>query len=127
MPDFSLNHVAISVKDVNISAHFYKTVLGLQEIKNRASNSKTRWMSFNDSRELHLIPRPDSIIKTDKAVHFALTTPKLKEFVNHLLALEIDYSDWLGTPNKDYVRQDGIEQIYFQDPDGYWIEINNDI
>ena len=34
----------------------------------------------------------------------------------------MEYSDWKNTPNKDYVRDDGIKQVYFQDPDGYWIE-----
>jgi catechol-2,3-dioxygenase len=24
------------------------------------------------------------------------------------------------------VRPDGVKQIYFQDPEGYWIEINDD-
>jgi len=24
------------------------------------------------------------------------------------------------------LRPDGIQQIYFQDPDGYWIEVNDD-
>lgn len=127
MPDFSLNHVAISIKDVDASVLFYQKVLKLTEIKNRASNSKTRWMSFSDGKELHLIPRPNSEIKTDKAVHFALTTPDLSLFVKHLIHIGIDYSDWIGTKNKDYVRKDGIQQVYFQDPDGYWIEVNNDI
>ena len=24
------------------------------------------------------------------------------------------------------VRPDGVHQLYFQDPDGYWIEVNDD-
>ena len=125
MHTFSINHIALSVKDVNESIEFYKKVLLLTEIKNTASNSKTRWLSISEGKQLHLIPRPNAEIKTNKAVHFALATATLNTFIKHLDELNVEYSDWLDTPNKDYIRKDGIVQIYFQDPNGYWIEINN--
>lgn len=127
MHTFSINHIALSVKDVNESIEFYKKVLLLTEIENTASNSKTRWLSISEGKQLHLIPRPNAEIKTNKAVHFALATATLNTFIKHLDELNVEYSDWLDTPNKDYIRKDGIVQIYFQDPNGYWIEINNDI
>ena len=123
---FSINHIAISVKDVDLSIAFYQKIFQLKEIENTASNSKTRWLGFNDGRQLHLIPRPDAVIKTNKAVHFALATSEFETFVKHIQNLEIEYSDWINTPTKDYIRKDGIPQIYFQDPDGYWIEVNAD-
>ncbi|APG64977.1 glyoxalase [Tenacibaculum todarodis] len=124
---FSFNHIALSVKDVNQSVEFYQKTLQLKEIKNTASDSKTRWLSINEGKQLHLIPRPNFEIKINKAAHFALTTSNLDSFITNLKELKIDCSDWLNTPNKDYIRKDGIRQVYFQDPDGYWIEINNDI
>lgn len=127
MQTFYFNHIAISVKDVDKSIEFYQAVLQLEEIENTASNSKTRWLAFSDGKQLHLIPRPNAEIKTNKAVHFALATSDIKSFIARLKNLNIDYSDWPGTLNKDYVRKDGILQVYFQDPDGYWIEVNNDI
>ena len=127
MSAFLFNHLALSVKDVNESVAFYQKVFEFKEIKNTASNSKTRWLSLGEGKQLHLIPRPDSEIKTNKAVHFALTTNDLDSFVLYLKKLKIEYSDWRDTPNKDYIRKDGIKQIYFQDPNGYWIEINNDV
>ena len=125
--NFKLNHVALSVKDVDEAVDFFQKVLGLEEIKNRASNSSTRWLHISNGNELHLIPRPDSEIKTDKAVHFALSTENIDEFVKHLLEINVDYTDWIGSVNKDYVRKDGIKQVYFQDPNGYWVEVNNDV
>ncbi len=127
MLTFSFNHIALSVKDVNESVEFYQKVLQLKEIKNTASDSKTRWLSINEGKQLHLIPRPNFEIKINKAVHFALTTSDLDSFITNLKELKIGYSDWPDTPNKDYIRKDGIRQVYFQDPNGYWIEINNDI
>lgn len=126
MHTFIFNHIALSVKDVDESTEFYKKVLQLKEIKNTASNSKTRWLSIGEGKQLHLIPRPNAEIKTNKAVHFALSTKNIDAFVASLKRLEIDYTDWLDTPNKDYIRKDGIKQVYFQDPNGYWVEINED-
>jgi catechol 2,3-dioxygenase-like lactoylglutathione lyase family enzyme len=126
MSKFIFNHIALSVKDVNQSVAFYQKVLQLKEIENTASSSKTRWLQLTESTQLHLISRPNAEIKINKAVHFALATTHLNEFINHLETLNIEYSDWKDTPNKDYIRDDGVKQIYFQDPDGYWIEVNND-
>lgn len=124
---FTFNHLALSVKDVNESIQFYQKVLQLEEIENTASNSKTRWLSLNQGKQLHLIPRPNSEIKIDKAVHFALSTPDLENAISNLKNLKIEFSDWKDIPNKVYVRKDGIKQIYFQDPNGYWIELNDDV
>ncbi|MDA9234981.1 VOC family protein, partial [Polaribacter sp.] len=99
MHTFSINHIALSVKDVNESIEFYKKVLLLTEIKNTASNSKTKWLSISEGKQLHLIPRPNAEIKTNKAVHFALATATLNTFVKHLDELNVEYSDWLDTPN----------------------------
>lgn len=126
MQEFTFNHIAISVKDVAKSADFYQRVFNLEEIENTASVSETRWLMLTKNVQIHIIPRPNFEIKVNKAVHFALATKDLKSFIKHLDNLKIEYSDWKNTPNRDYVRDDGINQIYFQDPDGYWIEVNND-
>ena len=124
---FTFNHIALSVKDVDESVHFYQKVFQLEEIENTASDSKTRWLSLNQGKQLHLIPRPNSEIKVNKAVHFALSTPDLENVISNLENLRIEFSDWKDVPNKIYVRKDGIKQIYFQDPNGYWIELNDDV
>jgi catechol 2,3-dioxygenase-like lactoylglutathione lyase family enzyme len=123
----SFNHIALSVKDVDESVQFYQKVLQLEEIENTASDSNTRWLSLNEGKQLHLIPRPNSEIKINKAVHFALSTPNLEVAVSNLKHLKIEFFDWNDVPNEIYVRKDGIKQIYFQDPNGYWIELNDDV
>ncbi|MFK7970521.1 MAG: VOC family protein [Bacteroidia bacterium] len=127
MPSFSFNHIALAVKDVDESVSFYQHVFQFEEIENTASDSKTRWLVMGEGKQLHLIPRPDAEIKVAKALHFALSTPDLQAFLQTLDRLNIPYSDWLGTPSKDYIRKDGIKQFYFQDPNGYWLEVNNDV
>jgi len=123
--NFSFNHLAISVTDVNRSADFYKKVFGLPEITNRSKIEGVRWFSLGEGKELHLISAVKEPVTTNKAIHLALTTTDFDAFVKTLEAMKITYSDWPGTINKINIRADGIKQVFFQDPDGYWLEINS--
>ena len=121
----SFNHLALSVKDVDRSAAFYKTILLLPEITNRSAIAGIRWFALSDGRELHLISVLKDSVFVNKAVHAGLTTNAFDDFLKKLIALRIPYSDWAGKPNTVNVRSDGVKQIYFQDPDGYWLEVNS--
>jgi catechol 2,3-dioxygenase-like lactoylglutathione lyase family enzyme len=121
----AFDHVALSVKDVNRSAEFYQRAFNLEEIKNRTEKEGIRWFSFGDGRELHLISIYDTDIKLVKAAHFALTTSEFDVFIKNLEALEIPYTDFPGNINQINIRADGIKQVFIQDPDGYWIEVNS--
>ena len=123
--NFTFNHLALSVKDVDRSAEFYKNVLNLQEITNRTKIEGIRWLSLGDGKELHLISILSEKVTINKAVHFALTTSNFDALIKSLTEMNVTYSDWPGTPNAINIRADGIKQIFFQDPDGYWIEVNN--
>ncbi len=127
MNSFSVkfNHVALSVKDVNQSAEFYKNALKLEEITNRTEVDGIRWFSLGEGKELHLVSVIKDEVKINKAVHFALSTTEFDAFIVKLDAMKIVYSDWPGDLNKITIRADGIKQVYIQDPDGYWIEINS--
>lgn len=123
--NFRYNHLALSVKDVDRSAEFYMKVLKLPEILNRSKIEGVRWFVFADGLELHLISAIKEEVITNKALHLALTTSNLNDFVKMLTAMQIAYSDWPGNPQKINIRADGIKQVFFQDPDGYWIEVNS--
>lgn len=122
---FSFNHLALSVKDVNRSADFYTSVLHLKEIVNRTKKEGIRWMSMGEGNELHLISTTPGEVKITKAVHLALTTPRFNDFIKELKEKKVPFSDWPGESGKITVRPDNILQIYLQDPDGYWIEVNS--
>jgi lactoylglutathione lyase len=122
---FTFNHLALSVKDVDRSAEFYKSVLMLPEITNRAKMQGIRWFSLGEGKELHLISIVEGDVKITKAVHIGLTNPNFDDFIKILDSKKIEYSDWPGNVHTVNVRADGIKQIFFQDPDGYWIEVND--
>ncbi len=121
----SVNHIALSVKDADRSAEFYKTVMQLPEITNRTKIDGIRWVALADGRELHLISVIKEPVIINKAVHLGLTTNDFEAILKRLTDLKIPYSDWPGKPNTFTNRADGVKQLYFQDPDGYWIEVNS--
>lgn len=121
----SFNHLALSVKDADRSAEFYKTVMMLPEITNRTKIEGIRWFSLADGRELHLISIIKENVSINKAVHIGLSSNNFDAVLKRLTELKIPYSDWPGKPNTVNIRADGIKQIFFQDPDGYWLEVNS--
>jgi len=121
----TFNHLALSVKDVNRSVEFYTRVLGLSEITNKTRMEGIRWLSLGEGKELHLISHLKDTVIVNKAVHLALTTNHFDDLLKILIDNKIAYSDWPGTPNKVNIRADGIKQVFFQDPDGYWVEVNS--
>lgn len=123
--NFTFNHMALSVKDVNVSADFYKKVFQFTDMPNRSAIEGIRWLSMGEDKELHLISIVKEPVTVNKGVHLALTTKQLEVFIKRLDELKIEFYDFAMKAHTVNVRADGVKQIYFKDPDGYWIEVNN--
>ena len=121
----SFDHVAISVEDVERAADFYRTVVGLQEIANRTEIEGIRWFSLGEGKELHLISVLEEPVSLNKAVHFALTTSDFDFFIESLRQANVRFSNWAGEAHTINTRADGVRQVFLQDPDGNWIEVNS--
>ena len=77
----TLNHLALSVKDLDTSIGFYQELFDLQEITNRTEVEGVRWLSLGEGKELHLISIVKDPVSINKAVHFAFTTPDFDAFL----------------------------------------------
>lgn len=118
------DHDAIQVKDVAASAKFYSEILGLKEIPNGGLPDHIRWFELGEKVQIHLIESED-LPKKHKGVHMALNTSSLSELMDFLRSKNASFENWPGEKDTTNTRPDGIKQIYLQDPDGYWIEIND--
>lgn len=122
--NLSYDHLAIIVKDVDVSADFYENILGLKEIYCPLDLTIRRWFSMGGPIQLHLIEEEKLDIPRHKSSHFALKTTNFDGLMKTLKDKEIQYSTWDGKKGEFTIRPDGVRQIYIQDPDENWIEIN---
>jgi lactoylglutathione lyase len=120
-----INHIAFSVSDLNRSTVFYTSIIHLDTIPEPFHDGRHTWLAIGDVAHLHLIQNPGPIVTPPKNTHVCFTTASVDDFIKLLKQNNIRYEDWQGKPGSVTLRVDGVKQIYFQDPDGYWIEIND--
>lgn len=118
------NHIALYVADLKKSAAFYTDIIGAGIIPDPFHDDRHIWLKIGEHNQLHLIagsqkPAPGNM-------HFAFGVESVDQFADRLTNQSIPYDDGHGSPNKVQLRPDGVKQIYFQDPDGYAIEVNED-
>jgi lactoylglutathione lyase len=120
------DHVALYVKDLKISGAFYRDVMQLEEIPEPFHDGKHVWFRTGEHSQLHIIQGAAEILPHDINSHFAYTVPNLQVFTDHLDKMNIRYGNWKGDSKSPQLRPDGVKQVYLQDPDNVWIEVNDD-
>lgn len=111
-----LNHVALHVRDLKASMHFYGEVLGLPQLPRPAFDFPGAWFAFGN-QELHLIYDADLNSASRRHHHFALLVDDTFAAKAELSAKGI--TEFRGPAP----RPDGAMQLFFHDPDGYLIEM----
>jgi lactoylglutathione lyase len=120
-----LDHIAIYVTDLKKSSAFYRDVLGLDSVPEPFRDGKHAWFAIGQGKQLHIIEGATSRTDQPKRNHTCFRIASLQDFITRLTKAGIAYEDLQGTPGAITLRPDGIQQIYFRDPDGYWIEMND--
>ncbi len=120
-----LNHVAFYVKDLAKSTDFYMNMIGLDSIPEPFHDGKHTWLSIGYKSHLHLIAGSKGGAVRDKNSHLCFSVPEVAVFVEKLNKAGLPYEDWLGNKQSVTNRVDGVKQLYLEDPDGFWIEIND--
>jgi lactoylglutathione lyase len=121
-PEF--DHAAIVVHDLQKSGEFYQKVMRLQRIPDPFNDGKHVWYRIGAHEQLHVIASSTEMTH-DISVHLAFRVPSLPAFMVHLDQMRVKYRNFRSDEPTAGIRPDGVKQIYFQDPDGYWVEVND--
>ena len=111
---FTFNHLALSVKDLDESATFYKEVLELTEITNKAKLESIRWFLFWEEKRPHLISFLKELVTIYKAVHLALNKPNFDAFVKTLETRKSLFLIDLECQKKINILPTELNKFYFK-------------
>jgi lactoylglutathione lyase len=120
-----LDHTTVFVRDIQKSVDFYEKVVGLEKIPDPFKDGKHIWFRSGAHQQLHVVAGATEAAQHDIEIHTAFRVASLTDFMTHLDQMQVKYRNFKGD-GKISARPDGVRQIYFQDPDGYWIEVNED-
>ena len=123
-PIFEGNHLAVMVNNLKVTGDFYSEILKIEEIDIKSTGLTHRWFKLNDGFEVHLVKSIETLPKKNRNNHLAIQTEDINAVVDYLQKEKIEFSDWSGNINKVQERFDGVLQVYIEDPEGNWIEIN---
>jgi len=120
------NHTTIYVQDLEKSAAFYEKVIGIEKMADPFKDGKHIWFRIGQHSQLHIVKGAASIMPHDINIHLSFSVGSLPGFMKHLDEMNVKYGNWNGDGKQTQLRPDGVHQIYFQDTEGYWIEVNDD-
>jgi lactoylglutathione lyase len=120
-----INHIAFYVVDLKVSTGFYRDVIGLDTIPEPFHDGRHTWFLIGPKSHLHVISGAKEKTAHDKNTHLCFTVASVADFADKLRKNHVPFESWAGEKNTWTNRVDGVKQIYFQDPDGFWIEVND--
>lgn len=122
----AVSHFALYVHDLRKSVDFYQNVLGLPPIPEPFKDGRHVWFRMGPHSQLHLIQGAAAVEAHDKNTHLAFSVKDLKAFTARLDKTATRYGSWAGQDRQITPRPDGVQQVYLQDPDNFWVEVNDD-
>ncbi|HLW92860.1 MAG TPA: VOC family protein [Roseiarcus sp.] len=121
-----LNHMSVQVRNLERSVKFYQEVLLLPEIECGARKANIRWFGIGDGQSVHLIEGDFGDTFVNRSTHFCISSTDFDGTVRRLRDTHVTFCNVAGEEGKEHTRADGVRSVYLQDPDGYWLEINED-
>jgi len=117
-----LLHTRYRVNDLEQTVEFYKTVLGLEEVRRHKSprGSELAFLKAPESEETVEIchfPNSGPVVVQEDLTHLAFEVESLEAFEKHIQSLDMEYSDG------PHLKENGGGFAFIDAPEGYEIEL----
>ncbi|GIM44979.1 glyoxalase [Collibacillus ludicampi] len=119
-----IDHVSVSVADIEKARDFYGRILGLTQIPRPDFSFEGIWYKLGDVM-IHVIKTARDSKHVDRAdisaqdAHLAFYVESIEEFENIIKKIEEEGLPWYELDHSP----SGLRQLFFKDPDGHMIEI----
>lgn len=120
-----INHTAIYVVDLKKSGDFYQNIIGLDTVPEPFHDNAHIWLRTSPISTMHIILGAEKFKEYYKNQHTCFSVSEYDSFITKLRKANMSFEDVAGNKNAITKRIDGVHQIWLQDPDGYWLEIND--
>lgn len=122
---FRLDHVSVLVRDIQVATKFYADAFGWPIVRTTGNPVTGQWFGIGGSDTLHLNQGDMGATRVTKDNHLAVRIDGFDDFLARLKGMGVTYYDWPGQAWAIGQHPAGFRQVYIQDPDGYWVEIND--
>jgi lactoylglutathione lyase len=119
----AFDHISIHVNNLDKSVAFYTEIFKLDSIPDPFPNYRVTWFKLGENAQFHVFEDKANIPKSK--YHICFRVPSLLSFIKQLSSKGILYFNSSGEEKKITKRMDGVQQIYFYDPDGHKLEVND--
>lgn len=120
-----INHVAIFVVNLERTNQFYQSLFALDTIPEPFHDKRHTWYSLGSGVAMHVIQGASKEKEYYQNQHICLSIDAVEPFVAKLKSKNIPFYNSVGVLGQMTNRIDGVKQVWIQDPDGYWLEIND--
>ncbi len=132
-----VHHIAFNVKDMQVSRHFYGTILGLHELRGEAVPVTLKAL-VDEGKVANFVTPDGTVIDLFWEPELSPPDPDPRQQFTRANHLAFDVDPSLFEQVVDVLRQNQVEidhgpvtrptgrGIYFYDPDGFLIEIRCD-
>ncbi len=118
MPVTNLNHVSVSVRDMEESVHFYTELFGMKKIPTPNFGFPVQWLRVGDL-QLHVFKRD---VPSPQYHHFGITVDDFQAV--YLKAKGLGVCDSTTFGHHIYELPGGCVQLYLRDPAGNLVEVD---
>ncbi|MBV8616702.1 MAG: VOC family protein [Acetobacteraceae bacterium] len=123
MPALALNHYTINVRDLEATKSFYEDIVGLRAGERPPLPFPGYWLYCGGQPVVHLVgyrpenPQIEGTPDSGRLDHIAFSAENLQLMRERLNANRISFQERV-------LPQLNMTQLFFQDPDGIYIEFN---
>ena len=123
--DITFDHAALFVRNLDTSAQFYSSLFHFDTLPHPKLELRYQWFKVGNSFALHMVEGLKDTVRIPFFDHLCFSVPSITEFAALLDRLNIEYYSGPDRKKGFRLRDDGVKQLFFQDPDKYWIEVND--